>query len=286
MALHGLAAGDNPGGQSVDAVGENLAGSVHLPGAWAGGPSQAAQSHDHDPVQGPKRDYHGPMSELVMPGHQRLIRWVLAIAVAGGPLGYLVGGLFAPAIHIAGPATLAANASAEPVANMVHLAAFFFASFLLPLGAAALAYLSYRRAPWLATIGGLLGVLGWLPFSALAALDDLASTMARLPGDGSYGVLLDRFTSDAVMNTYLLVYVIFHLVAYILFGIALCRGRAIPGWAAWAMIASSPLTVAAFAFHGSARTFVGTGALALLLVGSLPAARAMVTGHRASSVPQ
>ncbi|MFF2296813.1 hypothetical protein [Arthrobacter sp. NPDC058127] len=39
-------------------------------------------------------------------------------------------------------------------------------------------------ASWLATIGGLLGVVGWLPFSALAALDDLASAMAQVPGGG------------------------------------------------------------------------------------------------------
>lgn len=28
-------------------------------------------------------------------------------------------------------------------------------------------------------LGGLLGTIGWAPFSALAALDDLASTLAR-----------------------------------------------------------------------------------------------------------
>ncbi|MHA7170209.1 hypothetical protein ACX801_18840 [Arthrobacter bambusae] len=43
-------------------------------------------------------------------------------------------------------------------------------------------------ASWLATIGGLLGVVGWLPFSALAALDDLASAMAQVPG-GRYSAL-------------------------------------------------------------------------------------------------
>jgi hypothetical protein len=93
--------------------------------------------------------------------------------------------------------------------------------------------------------------------------------------------LLDRFTNGAVMNTYLIVYIICHLVAYVLFGIALRRARVIPRWAAWSMIASSPLTVAAFALP--ARVAVGVAALALLLIGSLPAAHAMVTWHGPSS---
>lgn len=127
-----------------------------------------------------------------------------------------------------------------------------------------------------------LGVLGWLPFSALTALDDLASTMAHVTDRGSYAALLDRFTNDAAMNTYLIIYVVCHLVAYVLFGIALCRARIIPLWAAWAMIVSSPVTIAAFAFHASARTAVGVAALALLLPGSLPAALAMTAPRRPS----
>jgi hypothetical protein len=217
-----------------------------------------------------------------MPGTERLLRMLLATAIVGGPLGYLIGGLLAPAIHTSGPSTIDANATANPETNTVHLAAFVLASFLLPVGAVGLAYLAYARTPWLATIGGLLGVVGWLPFSALAALDDLASTMAHLPNNSSYASLLDQFTNDAVMNTYLLVYVICHLVAYVLFGIALRRAGVIPLWAAWAMIASSPLTIAAFAFHGSGRVAVGVAALTLLLLGSLPAAQAMLARHRRS----
>jgi hypothetical protein len=49
----------------------------------------------------------------------------------------------------------------------------------------------------------------------------------------------------------------------------------------WAMTASSPLTIAAFAFHGSARTAVGAAALTLLLLGGLPASRFMAVGDKA-----
>jgi hypothetical protein len=219
-----------------------------------------------------------------MPGYERLLRMLLAAAIVGGPLGYLLGGLLAPAIHTSGPSTIEAYAAANPAANTAHLVAFVLASFMLPVGAVGLAYLAYTRTPWLSTIGGLLGVVGWLPFSALAALDDLASTMAQLPNNSSYASLLDQFTNDAVMNTYLVVYVVCHLVAYVLFGIALRRAGVIPLWAALVMIASSPLTIAAFAFHGGGRLTVGATALTLLLIGSIPAAHAMAARHTARPV--
>jgi hypothetical protein len=215
-----------------------------------------------------------------MRGYQRLWQVLLAVAIVGGPLAYVLGGLLAPSIHDTGQASIAANEAANPITNAVHLAAFVLASFLLPIGAIGLAYLAYPRTPWVATIGGLLAAVGWLPFSALTALDDLTSTMARLPNSGSYAELLDRFSTDAVMSTYLIVYIIGHLVAYVLLGIALRRARVIPRWAAWSMIASSPLQIAAFALPGSPRA-IGGIALTLLVLSSLPAARNMLLGREA-----
>ncbi|MCZ9880198.1 hypothetical protein [Arthrobacter sp. B2a2-09] len=66
-----------------------------------------------------------------MPVHEKLLRTVLAIAILGGPLGYLIGGLLAPAIHISGSSTIDANTAVDPTANNAHLAAFVLASFLL-----------------------------------------------------------------------------------------------------------------------------------------------------------
>jgi hypothetical protein len=205
------------------------------------------------------------------PAYERLRQVVLAVAIAGGPLAYVLGGVFAPSIHDTAEASIAANASAYPGVNTAHVALFVVASFLLPIGAVGLARLAYPRTPWLATIGGLLAVVGWLPFSGLAALDDLTSAMAQLPNSASYAQLLDRFSTDTVMSIYLLVYVVGHLVAYVLLGVALRRGGVTPRWAAWSMIASSPLTIAAFVLPGSPR-IAGGIALGLLAVGSLPAA--------------
>lgn len=226
------------------------------------------------PAEGP-----GPGRSPAAPRYQRLCRWILAVAIVGGPVTYLLGGALSPSIHETGQPTMTANAAASAITNSAHLAAFVLASFLLPIGAVGLAYLAYPRAPWLATAGGLLAVAGWLPFSALTALDDFASTAAHLPGSGAYAGLWDRFSTDAVMSTYLIVYIAGHLVAYVLLGIALGRARVIPRWAAWSVIASSPLTVAVFVVPGRPLA-LGYVALSLLVLGSLPAASAMAPAAR------
>lgn len=209
---------------------------------------------------------------------ERLIRRVVAVAIVGGPLGYLVGSALHPPVQQVGEGglTIAANAGADPVINGVHLAAYVVASFLLPVGAAGLGYLAYRRTPRLATIGGLLGVAGWLPFAALTALDDLARTMADLPDSSRYAELYSRFETGPIMLLFLLVYVVAHLVAYVLLGIALLRARVVPRWAAWSLIASSPVTMAGFVLPGRPVATGGIAGLGLLLIGSLPAARAIL----------
>jgi multidrug transporter EmrE-like cation transporter len=198
------------------------------------------------------------------------------VAIVGGPLAFALGGVLSPSIHETGKVTIDANIAANAAGNAVHLAAFFVASFLLPIGAAGLAYLAYTRAPWTATIGGLLGVAGWLPFSALTALDDLGYAMAQPPTSATNAELLDRFSTDAAMNSYLIIYIVCHLVAYVLLGIALHRARVVPAWASWTLIASTPVTIGAFVLPGRP-LFLGNIALIMLLLGSFSAARKMLT---------
>jgi multidrug transporter EmrE-like cation transporter len=78
------------------------------------------------------------------------------------------------------------------------------------------------------------------------------------------------------MSLFLFVYVVVHLVAYVVLGIALLRARMIPWWAAWSLIASSPVTMAGFVLPGRPVATVGIAGLALLMIGCLPAARAML----------
>lgn len=209
-----------------------------------------------------------------------------AAAIALAPLAFIPGTIFNPAIGGIGKgaANIAVNVAANPFTNQLHVAAYVLLSFLLPVSVVGMAWLAIQRSPWLGTIGGGLGLIGWIPFAALAAQDDLTFRMAEAGGGSGLVLLWDRFTTDWTMMTFLLVYVVCHLVAYVILPIALWRGRFIPGWAAWALALTSPVTVAGFATRQI--VVVGLIICALLIVGSLPVAYAVWRGPRASESPR
>lgn len=205
-------------------------------------------------------------------GSHRLSR-VLAAATVGGPLAFFVGALLTPTLHDPGAETIAKNAAASPGTNAAHLVAFVLASYLLPLSAVGLAWLAHLHGSRRALLGGLVAVVGWLPFSGLTALDDLGAQMAAAPDPAGLAGLLDRFTNDPVMNGYLVVYAAGHLLGYVILGLALGRVRAVPRWAAACLVVSTPLTLAVFAVPGRP-VVLGMIALGLVVLGSVPAARA------------
>ena len=147
---------------------------------------------------------------------------VYATAMLLAPIFLLLGTLLNPAVGgiAAGAANIAVNATADPTANQLHLAFYAVETFLLPVSVLALAGLVLERSPWLATIGGGLGLVGWLPWAALVAQDDLTFQMAQTGGSPQFVDLWNRFTTDATMGPLTLIYVICHLVAYVLLGIA------------------------------------------------------------------
>ncbi|HYT33508.1 MAG TPA: hypothetical protein VEL69_00615, partial [Ktedonobacteraceae bacterium] len=78
-------------------------------------------------------------------------------------------------------------------------------------------------------------------------------------------------------TTYLLIYIIGHLLSAVLIGFMLGRLRLIPAWAAWAFALTSPLTILIFPVHN----LVFQDALkylicALWIIGAIPAALAML----------
>jgi hypothetical protein len=198
---------------------------------------------------------------------------VYSIAIVLGPILLIPGTQLNPAVGGigAGSQNIAANVAADPTLNQVHIAIYVAETFLLPLGILGMAVLALGPSPWLATIGGGLGLLGWLPWSALAAQDDLTFRMSQL-GGAPFVELWDRFTTDWAMSTLTLTYVIAHLLAFVILGVALGRARLIPSWAAWALVLTSPLTVIAFPTHQQGLLYVVIG---LFLVGSVPAAVAV-----------
>jgi len=190
------------------------------------------------------------------------------------PAVLIPGTLFNPAVGGigAGAANIAANAAADPTTNQLHIAVYVLETFVLPASVVGLAGLALRRSPWLATIGGGLGLIGWLPWSALAAQDDLTFQMAQMGGGPQFVELWNRFTTDRTMGALTLIYVICHLSAYVLLGIALGRARIIPPWAAWSLVLTSPITLIAFPTHLHELLYL---VIALWFVGSVPAALAV-----------
>jgi len=211
-----------------------------------------------------------------------------AVAILLAPLAFVVGAVLEPAVHVpSGAENIALNVAANPLANDLHIAGFVLASFLLPLSMIGMARLALSRSPWLATIGGGLGLVGWAPMAALAAQDDLTLQMARLGGGELLGTLWERFNADATMTLFLVTYIVGHLAAYVVLAIALHRAQVIPSWAAWLLALTTPFTLAFIGARNRspivALAFLAAFAVAFI-VGSIPVALAALRSPRAEAV--
>jgi hypothetical protein len=173
---------------------------------------------------------------------------------------------------------LIASAMAGPTGNTLHFIGAIAASFFLPLGYLGMSLLGMRRAPWLATISVALSLVGWIPWAALMGLDDLAYDIVISGSTPQLAALWTHFNGDAVMTTYLLIYIIGHLLSAVLIGIMLGRLRLIPAWAAWAFALTSPLTILIFPVHNIVLQDVLKYLICVLwIIGAIPAALAMLT---------
>lgn len=105
--------------------------------------------------------------------------------------------------------------------------------------------MAMRRAPVLAMVAIALALPGYLSLGALGALDaaTLAAVTAGLsPASGA--ALLGELAAQPALTAGLALFVVGHVLGTVLLGVALLRAQAIPGWAAWALIASQPLHLA------------------------------------------
>ena len=172
---------------------------------------------------------------------------------------------------------LIASAMAGPTGNTLHFIGGIAASFFLPLGYLGMSLLGMRRAPWLATISAALSLLGWIPWPALMGLDALAYDITLVGSTPQLAALWTHFNGDAVMTTYLLIYIIGHLLSAVLIGFMLGRLRLIPAWAAWAFALTSPLTILIILVHTNIFQDVLKYLIcALWIIGAIPAALAML----------
>lgn len=212
-----------------------------------------------------------------MPAYLKWQRGLLAACIILAPLSltlYLVpweGNLRHP---------LVASALAGPANNTLHLIGAVAASFFLPLGYLGMSLLGMRRAPGLATICAALSLVGWIPWAALISLDSLAVDIAQTGSTPASTALWTQFNGDTAMTTFLLIYIIGHLLSAVLIGIMLGRLRIVPAWTAWAFAFTSPLTMVIFPVHDVAiQNALKYLICALLIIGAIPAAFAMFKGR-------
>src|SRR5262249_45762540 len=128
-----------------------------------------------------------------------------------------------------------------PLLLRLFLLANLAAPYLYPASILALGALALPRSPWLATLGIVCGWAGSIPWGFIANAMGQIATAARLGQDATYSVLAQAYYSDPGVLAVATGWVLGHLLAYVLLGLALLRARAAPAWAAWAIILSAPL---------------------------------------------
>ncbi len=154
------------------------------------------------------------------------------------------------------------SAMAGPTGNTLHFIGGIAASFFLPLGYLGMSLLA-------------LSLVGWIPWAALMGIDDLAYDIDLAGSTPQFVALWRHFNGNAVMTTYLLIYIIGHLLSAVLIGFMLGRLRLVP---AWAFALTSPLTILIFPVHNIVFQDVLKYLIcALWIIGAIPAALAMLT---------
>lgn len=204
-------------------------------------------------------------------------RRLLAICIILAPISIT---LYLIAWQGSGRDPLVSSAMAGQIGNGLRLIGAVAASFFLPLGYLGMSLLGMRRAPGLATICMALSLIGWIPWAALIVLDDLAITINQSGSTPELTALWSHVNGDAVMSTFLLIYIVGHLLSAVLIGFMLGRLHLIPIWAAWAFALTSPLTIVIFPIHSDLFQNVVKYLICLFLfVGAIPAAVAMFRGN-------
>jgi len=180
---------------------------------------------------------------------------------------------FGPAPGIA--PNVAADAAAPAWMVQIHLVTLVLAAYLLPLSFLAMAWLANRRAPWLASIGALVALLGFMPLALYAGQDALFYDLARGGSRPEFVQLAVSWNGDGVMTYYGIIFGLGTVFGPALIGLALWRARAVPTWSAMC-ITFSRLPVFFFLAvpYGVATAIVLAGTV-VLFAGSVPAAVAL-----------
>jgi hypothetical protein len=212
----------------------------------------------------------------------RLHRWFFAASIVLGPAFGLAAVVTGPGYSStkSGPvAALAATMAASTLQLQISTIVSTIGTYLFPVGLLAMAWLGMRRAPWWASSAMLVVFLGVFPFPAFIAQNALYWDLARIGSNPVFNTLVQHFNDDGVMGYYSAVFLLGTILGPILLGVTLWRARIVPIWAAVLIIISRPLIFSYLPFQNAfpAVYFQATTWL-LFLIGSLPAALAMLKG--------
>lgn len=155
---------------------------------------------------------------------------------------------------------------------------FLFLSLIVPylyvLSYVGLGLLAMKRSPWLATLGIICGFAAGVVWAAIADSVMMLFSMAQNSLNPLFVTVEQHYYASWLILTFGAFWVIGHLLAYVLLGIALLRARAIPRWAAWLLIVSAPI-MGPFAYGFKVGLLQIFGYI-LVFIASIPAAVAML----------
>jgi hypothetical protein len=141
-------------------------------------------------------------------------------------------------------AMIAAKVAEHQTAQTVVLWLTLVAMVSVVPAVIAVGVLATRHARLLGTWGMALAVAGFSLLFATTAIDFTALTGAQSGiGLDATTRMLDELNNSPTQIVAGVVFVAGHVIGVILLGVALLRGRAIPAWAAWALIVSQPLHI-------------------------------------------
>jgi hypothetical protein len=147
--------------------------------------------------------------------------------------------------------------------------------FLLIFGVLGMTQLAMPRTPWLATLGGLLSLVGFLGYALIVMWQLELSYHSTLLGGGQLlATLYNQINNDPVQIILLLVFIPGHLFGPMLLGIALVRAKLVPAWVMWVLIIRVPLQAAGFKLNIGLTMEIYT--YALLCLASIPIALALL----------
>jgi hypothetical protein len=226
------------------------------------------------------RTENHPPQEQTVPVIYRLHRWFFAASIILGTAVTLLIVVTNPGYYNAQTGEtglLIGYASANVVMVQVYLISSVVTFYLLPVGLLVMAWLAMRRAPWLASIGAFLVLLGMLPLPAIGvAIQALSYDIVKAGSNPLLVNMVQRFDMDGIMSFYNAVDVPGIVLGPTLIGLALWRARAVPIWSAVLITLCRLLVFLSPFFPTLPGVYLQSLSCALLFTGSIPVALAIL----------